>query len=76
MDEKQTNRVTLDDLAAMVEHNIAHKEDVDRLENHLVRIEGMIEKLPTRAEIAELLQLRQRIDEMGRNIREKLHVEV
>lgn len=60
----------------MVERNIAHKEDIERLRNHLVRIEGKVDQLPTRTELLELLKLRECIDEMRRNIRDKLHVEV
>lgn len=76
MEEKVTQKITIDELAGMIERNIAHKEDINRLENHLVGIVGMIEKLPTRDEVRDLLHLRQRIDEMTRNIREKLHVEI
>lgn len=76
MDDKQTQKVTLEDLASMIERNIAHKEDIDRLENHMVKLVTMVERLPTRDEMRELLQLRQRVDEIIRNVREKLHVEV
>ncbi|MEK7631130.1 MAG: hypothetical protein AAB417_03840 [Patescibacteria group bacterium] len=83
MDDKQTQKVTLDDLASMIERNIAHKEDIDRLENHMVGMDGkmnkmveMIAQLPTRDEMRDLLSIRQRVDEIARNIREKLHVEV
>ena len=75
--------MTTDELAGMIERNIAHKEDIDRLENHMVGMDGkvnkvieMIAQLPTRDEIRHLLHIRPPIHEMTRNIREKLHVEI
>ena len=58
MGEKITQKMTTDKLAGIIERTIAHKEDISRLENHLVNIVGMIEKLPTRDEIRDLLHIR------------------
>jgi len=45
MEEKETNHVTLEDLASMIERNIAHKEDIDRLENHLVKMDVRLDRI-------------------------------
>lgn len=68
MSDKETLRVTLEDLASMIERNIAHKEDIDRLENNLVRIEGKIDQLPTRNEILDLLGLRTRLEDVAQRV--------
>ena len=43
---ENTNRVTLEDLAQMVERNIAHKEDIERLENEILTTQALVKKIP------------------------------
>ena len=78
MEEKQTQKVTLDDLAAMIERNIAHKEDLERHTAHIenfirdenAKLANMIAKIPTRDELISHTQVMHRLD----RIEEQLHL--
>ncbi len=78
MEEKQTQKVTLDDLAAMIERNIAHKEDLERHTTHIenfireenAKLTSLIEKIPTRDELVSHTQIIHRLE----RIEEQLHL--
>ncbi len=85
MDEKETNRTTIDELARMVTdgfNDVARKADVDRLETNMaawfVTLEGAIEKIPERVvdRLMDWATLKMEHERMKKIIREQLHVEV
>ena len=73
-----TQKVTLDDLAAMIERNIAHKEDLERHTTHIenfireenAKLTSLIEKIPTRDELVSHTQIIHRLE----RIEEQLHL--
>jgi len=73
MDEKITQRVTLDDLAAMIERTIAHKEDLERIEKITTETLVLVRELPQRIrdEILDVASLNRRVSEIRHVIHEK-----
>ena len=85
MDEKQTNRITLDELARMVNegfNDVARKTDVDRLETNMaawfVKLESAIDKIPERVveRLMDWATLKAEHDRIKRILKEKLGAEV
>lgn len=84
MDEKQTNRVTLEELASMIERNIAHKEDIEKTQEQIFahiderhnELVELVKKIPTRDEFADFKSLREQMSKVRTILREKLGVEV
>lgn len=76
MEEKQTQRITLDDLASMIERNIAHKEDLERQTAHIenfireenTKLATMIEKIPTREELVSHTQVIHRLERIEKEL--------
>ncbi|MEK7576811.1 MAG: hypothetical protein AAB482_03925 [Patescibacteria group bacterium] len=58
MEEKTTQRVTVDELARMIENDITHKEDIDRLgdlmNENTTKILAVMQQLPTKVDIQEM----------------------
>lgn len=73
MNEKVTRRVTLEDLAAMIERNIPHKEEFQRLENIATETLLLVKALPDRIreEILDAATLQRQLTEVRKVLREK-----
>ena len=73
--EKKTNKIRIDDLAAMMQRGFretASKRDFETLETNLAQ---MIAELPTRTELKQLLELDKRVGALElemQKVREKL----
>ena len=89
MDEKQTlaghaNRVTLDELAGMIQRSVAHKTDLDKQTAHIEHyirerhheLVELIKKIPTRDELEDYRTLQKQMADVRRVLHEKLNVEV
>ena len=70
MEEKKTNRLTIDELGRMMQENFATKHDFDRLETNLA---GMISKLPTRDDLERLLKLDKRVSRIENALGDRLN---
>lgn len=76
MDE-HTNKVTLDELAGMIQRSVAHKTDLDLqrfalerfIENENAKLAALIAKIPTRDELDALLRLHERVAALERDLR-------
>jgi hypothetical protein len=66
--DKETTRVTVDDLARMIQESVVHKPDIDRLESNLVavlaRLEQKVDALPERVadRIVDYANLKARVE--------------
>lgn len=76
-EDKYTQKITLDDLAGMIQRNfltVFSKEDGDRMETNLarepVKIQGMIEELPTRVaeKIIDFKNLSDRYERLNQRV--------
>ncbi|MEK7576678.1 MAG: hypothetical protein AAB482_03200 [Patescibacteria group bacterium] len=84
MNDKQTQKVTLEDLAGMMQRQFeefATKKDLSRLETNLaqilVKMNERLERMDFKlGQLTDLEHLRNRIELMARNIHDQLHVEV
>ena len=81
MDQKQTQRITLDELAAMVQRNfdtVATTAQLDRLEGNVAKLLLLVEALPEKIadKLLDVAALQRQVTELRRVVREKLGVEL
>jgi hypothetical protein len=76
MKSKITRKITIDDLACMVQENFATKEDLARTETNIERyideanakLARMIEKIPTQDQLISYVELNKRLARVERKL--------